>query len=45
LIANATSFFQATGVFAGLIVLMLMVAAINLALRAVERRFSAWKQG
>ena len=45
LIANATSFFQATGVFAGLIVLMLMVAGINLVLRAVERRFSAWKLG
>ena len=45
LIANATSFFQATGVFAGLIVLMLMVGAINFVLRAVERRFSAWKQG
>lgn len=44
LIANATSFFQATGVFAGLIVLMLMVGAINFVLRAVERRFSAWKQ-
>ena len=45
LIANASSFFQATGVFAGLIVLMLMVAAINLVLRAVERHFSAWKHG
>jgi NitT/TauT family transport system permease protein len=45
LIANASSFFQATGVFAGLIVLMLMVGAINFVLRAVERRFSAWKHG
>ena len=45
LIANASSFFQATGVFAGLIVLMMMVGAINLVLRAVERRFSAWKLG
>lgn len=45
LIANAQSFFQATGVFAGLVVLMLMVAAINLLLRTVERRFSAWKAG
>ncbi len=45
LIANAQSFFQSTGVFAGLIVLMLMVAAINLVLRTVEHRFSAWKAG
>jgi NitT/TauT family transport system permease protein len=45
LIANAQAFFNATGVFAGLIVLMLMVGAINLGLRAVERRFSAWKAG
>ena len=27
------------------IVLMLMVGAINVVLRAVERRFSAWKHG
>jgi NitT/TauT family transport system permease protein len=45
LIANAQSFFQSTGVYAGLTVLMLMVGAINLLLRAVERRFSAWKAG
>ncbi len=45
LIANAQSFFQSTGVYAGLAVLMLMVGAINLLLRAVERRFSAWKAG
>jgi NitT/TauT family transport system permease protein len=45
LIANAQSFFQSTGVYAGLVVLMLMVGAINLLLRAVERRFSAWKAG
>ncbi len=45
LIANAQSFFQSTGVFAGLMVLMLMVGAINLLLRRVERRFSAWKAG
>ena len=45
LIANAQSFFQSTGVFAGLVVLMLMVGAINLLLRAIERRFSVWKLG
>ena len=46
LIANATSFVQATTVFAGLIVLMLMVAAIDFVLRAVERQvLQAWKQG
>jgi NitT/TauT family transport system permease protein len=43
LIANAQSFFKSTGVYAGLVVLMLMVGAINLALRVVERRYSAWK--
>jgi NitT/TauT family transport system permease protein len=43
LIANAQSFFQSTGVYAGLVVLMLMVGAINLVLRVVERRYSAWK--
>ena len=45
LIANAQSFFQSTGVFAGLVVLMMMVGAINLLLRSIERRFSAWKAG
>ncbi len=43
LIANAQSFFQSTGVFAGLVVLMLMVGVINLLLRTIERRFSVWK--
>jgi NitT/TauT family transport system permease protein len=43
LIANAQSFFQSTGVYAGLVVLMGMVWVMNLALGAVERRFSGWK--
>jgi NitT/TauT family transport system permease protein len=43
LIANAQSFFQSTGVYAGLVVLMAMVWVMNVALGAVEQRFSGWK--
>jgi NitT/TauT family transport system permease protein len=43
LIANAQSFFQSTGVYAGLVVLMGMVWVMNVLLGAVERRFSGWK--
>jgi NitT/TauT family transport system permease protein len=43
LIAFAESMFNATQVMAGLVILMVVVGAIDLALRRVEARFSAWK--
>jgi NitT/TauT family transport system permease protein len=43
LIAFAESMFNATQVMAGLVILMVVVGAIDLALRWVEARFSAWK--
>ncbi len=43
LIAFAESLFDATQVMAGLAILMALVAALDLALRRVEARFSAWK--
>jgi NitT/TauT family transport system permease protein len=43
LISFSQAMFQSTGVYAGLVVLMLMVLVINVFLRRVEDRFSAWK--
>lgn len=43
LIAFAESMFNATQVMAGLVVLMVVVAALDVVLRRVEARFSAWK--
>jgi NitT/TauT family transport system permease protein len=43
LISFAQAMFQSTGVYAGLVVLMLMVLVINFFLRKIEDRFSAWK--
>ncbi len=43
LIAFAESLFDATQVMAGLAILMAVVAAVDLGLKRVEARFSAWK--
>ena len=42
-ISYAESMFNATGVLAGLIVLMVAVTIIDLALKKLDRRFSYWK--
>ena len=42
-ISYAESMFNATGVLAGLIVLMLAVTVIDLGLKKLDRRFSYWK--
>jgi NitT/TauT family transport system permease protein len=42
-ISYAESMFNATGVLAGLIVLMLAVTLIDLALKQLDKRFSYWK--
>src|SRR6185436_11701793 len=42
-ISYAESMFNATGVLAGLIVLMLAVTGIDLALKKLDKRFSYWK--
>lgn len=43
LIDNAQSMFDSTGVMAGLAVLTLTVAVIDLAVRRIERHFAKWK--
>jgi len=42
-ISYAEAMFNATGVLAGLLVLMLAVIAIDLGLKRLDRRFSYWK--
>ena len=42
-ISYAESMFNATGVLAGLLVLMAAVIAIDLGLKRLDRRFSYWK--
>ncbi len=42
-IAFAEAMFNSTGVIAGLVVLMAVVALIDLALKGIEARFSYWK--
>jgi NitT/TauT family transport system permease protein len=43
LIATASASFQATGVMAGIAVIMLVTIVMNYALELVERRFAVWK--
>jgi ABC-type nitrate/sulfonate/bicarbonate transport system permease component len=42
-ISYAESMFNATGVMAGLLVLMAAVIAIDVALKRLDARFSYWK--
>ena len=42
-ISYAEAMFNATGVLAGLLVLMAAVIAIDLGLKRLDRRFSYWK--
>lgn len=43
IIAEAEANFDATGIIAGLVILMVLVAGIDVAMQALEQRYSQWR--